>query len=680
MKLPAALKTKARTRAAGGQQRPLVAESAAWLLPNRQLFRRCAVMRSQTGAYWNKGGFLPFLLLGAGGPASGVVFRLEDGPATIGRDPANSLPLNDPVLSRRHCRIEIRNGQPELEDLGSFNGTLVNGARVERACLRHEDEIRAGASLFRVVDLRLDSGSSPSCASGEAEKILQTMELPGGAAAPFPLELLAQRLYRHERDRAELRALLELASSLPSLTSFVSARRLFLETVFRSLPVRRAVLCVTDPASGASVSCGWDAGGAASPEELPEHAVALCLEKRAATLVELGADGRKLLMCPLSCDAGAAGVLALETQEGADLKARHLEWLCAAARLGGGVLLSLHRLEQLRRANRELAASLEAGSLLIGESPAMLAVKAQILKAAPTEATVLITGETGAGKEPVARAIHAASRRAEGPFVAVNCATLSPALLESDLFGHERGAFTGAVARKTGKIESAAGGTLFLDEIGELDGAVQARLLRVLQEREFERVGSVKPQRANVRIVAATNRDLAAEAGAGRFRQDLFYRLNVVHIHVPPLRERREDILLLAARFLSLCAERAPRRIAGISAAARRRLLAYDWPGNVRELQNAIERAVVLGSTGEIEEEDLPDCVLEQFLPAPGAEAAFHQGVREAKRRLILDALAQAGGKQQEAARLLGLHPTRLSRLIGSLGLRPAGGPAKPAG
>ena len=145
-------------------------------------------MRSQTGAYWNKGGFLPFLLLGAGGPASGIVFRLKHGPATIGRDPANSLPLNDPVLSRRHCRIEIRNGQPVLEDLGSFNGTLVNGARVERACLRHEDEIRAGASLFRVVDLRLDSGSSPSCASGEAEKILQTMELPGGAAAPFPLE------------------------------------------------------------------------------------------------------------------------------------------------------------------------------------------------------------------------------------------------------------------------------------------------------------------------------------------------------------------------------------------------------------------------------------------------------------------------------------------------------------
>ena len=566
-----------------------------------------------------------------------------------------------------------------LEDLDSFNGTHVNGSRVERAFLRHGDEIRAGASLFRVVDIRLESGPACSRPPGEPEKILQTMELPGDPVAPFPLELLARRLHRHERDRAELGALLELATSLPSLTSFGSARGLFFRMIFRSLPVTRAVLCLMDPASGASAAWGWDVGGEAPPEELPEHALARCLERQAATLVELGENGRKLLLCPLPCDAGAAGALALETQQGADLKPRHLEWLCAAAKLSGGLLLSLHRLEQLRRANRELAASLEASSLLIGESPAILAVKAQILKAAPSEATVLITGETGAGKEPVARALHAASRRAEGPFVAVNCATLSPTLLESDLFGHERGAFTGAVARKAGKIESAAGGTLFLDEIGELDGAVQARLLRFLQEREFERVGSVRPLRANVRVVAATNRDLAAEALAGRFRQDLFYRLNVVHIHVPPLRERREDIPLLAARFLSLCADRAPRRIDGISAAARRRLLAYDWPGNVRELQNAIERAVVLGSAACIEEEDLPESVLEESLPAPGAEAAFHRAVREAKRRLILDALAQAGGKQQEAARLLGLHPSRLSRLIGSLGLRPGGGPPRPA-
>ncbi|MCX7605586.1 MAG: sigma-54 dependent transcriptional regulator, partial [Bryobacteraceae bacterium] len=314
-----------------------------------------------------------------------------------------------------------------------------------------------------------------------------------------------------------------------------------------------------------------------------------------------------------------------------------------------------------------------ARSLIVGESLSIAAIKAQILKAAPSDATVLITGETGAGKEPVARAIHAGSPRHRGPFVAVNCAALSPALLESDLFGHERGAFTGAVSMKRGRIEAAAGGTLFLDEIGELDPAVQARLLRVLQEREFERVGGVATLRADIRLVAATNRNLAQEVERGSFRKDLYYRIHVVVIHVPPLRERRADIPLLAAHFLSTSAAPAAKRIRGLSPKAGRGLLAYDWPGNVRELQNAIEHAIVFCQGQWIEEEDLPDPLLETA--APGApDGGYYSSLREAKRRILLAALAECGGSQQQAAKKLGLNPSHMSRLIRNLGLRPEAG------
>ncbi len=336
--------------------------------------------------------------------------------------------------------------------------------------------------------------------------------------------------------------------------------------------------------------------------------------------------------------------------------------------------MNLARMERLRRENRILSDELNSSGVILGETPAILALKAQILKAAPSDATVLITGETGAGKEPAARAIHAASRRAKGPFVAVNCATLSPTLLESDLFGHERGAFTGAVSLKYGKIEAAAGGTLFLDEIGEMDPAIQARFLRVLQEREFERVGAVSPLRANIRLVAATNRNLAAEVQAGRFRSDLYYRINVIAIHVPPLRERRADIPLLAAHFLAQVARSGPRRIDGISPQARRRLMAYDWPGNVRELQNAVERAAVFCSGAEILEEDLPESLFETGGPDAAPEVGYYASLREAKRRILLEALAEADGVQQEAARRLGLNASHFSRLVRALGLKPPKG------
>jgi len=250
---------------------------------------------------------------------------------------------------------------------------------------------------------------------------------------------------------------------------------------------------------------------------------------------------------------------------------------------------------------------------IVGGSAKLRDLLELIERVAPTSSTVLIQGESGTGKELVARALHRNSPRADGPLVAINCAALTETLLESELFGHEKGAFTGAISRKKGKIEMAEGGTLFLDEISELAAGMQAKLLRALQEREFDPVGGTRSIKVNVRVIAATNRNLAEDVQAGRFRSDLFYRLNVVSLTTPSLRERREDIPLLAQNFITKVSEKYHVPAKMLSADARSLLTQYDWPGNVRELENAIERAVVLGASDEIVVEDLPGAVREHL-------------------------------------------------------------------
>jgi transcriptional regulator with GAF, ATPase, and Fis domain len=304
---------------------------------------------------------------------------------------------------------------------------------------------------------------------------------------------------------------------------------------------------------------------------------------------------------------------------------------------------------------------------MVGESESMRRVYTAIAKAAPTDLTVLITGETGTGKELAARALHINSRRGAWPFVTVNCATLGEHLLESELFGHERGAFTGAVNTKRGKFELADRGSIFLDEIGELPLPLQAKLLRALQEREIERVGGTRPIKVDVRVIAATNRDLKEEVKTGRFRMDLYYRLEVFSVALPALRERREDIRLLARHFAAASAR--GRTAVRIAPEAMQRLLAHDWPGNVREFQNVIERALVLSNGEEIVPEDLPPGLGERGA-AESDGSRFQAAVDEAKRRVILEALADTDGVVTDAARLLGLHPNYLHRLINTLGLR----------
>ncbi|MFN8811635.1 MAG: sigma 54-interacting transcriptional regulator [Acidobacteriota bacterium] len=305
---------------------------------------------------------------------------------------------------------------------------------------------------------------------------------------------------------------------------------------------------------------------------------------------------------------------------------------------------------------------------ILGESTSTRALVRQIEKIAPRDTTVLIQGESGTGKELVARALHRLSSRHGRPFVALNCAAIAENLLESELFGHEKGAFTGATEQRQGKLELAAGGTVFLDEIGEMPLALQAKMLRVLQQRECERVGGRKVIALDIRVVAATNRDLSAEVRRGAFREDLFHRLNVITLRTPPLRERGEDIELLARRFLARSAASAGRQVNGFSAGAMAALRAYDWPGNIRELENVVERAVVLGDLAEVQVEDLPDNLLE-LAPAEDAPA-FHRSVHDAKRAAIVEAWRKGRGDYKAAAQILGVHPNSLLRMVRNLGLR----------
>jgi transcriptional regulator with GAF, ATPase, and Fis domain len=357
--------------------------------------------------------------------------------------------------------------------------------------------------------------------------------------------------------------------------------------------------------------------------------------------------------------------LALSHQQLAEAARRDIEARERAAQLEAQVATLTRELE-IRAGHRRV----------VGHSKQWKEVLAQAARVAQTETTVLLTGESGTGKEVVARFLHAGSRRSEGPFVAINCAALPDQLLESELFGHERGAFTGAVSAKPGRIEQANGGVLFLDEVGEMAPTVQAKLLRVLEEREFMRLGSTRLQRVDVRLIAATNRDLHAAMRRGEFREDLYYRLGVFEIALPPLRDRREDILELADSFLAEIGEMVGRPAAGISRDAKDQLIGYGWPGNVRELRNAIERAVILADGGYIRSEHLPvtsprhgNGSVNGDLPATGPFPAGGVNLEAIERSLVVKALSQARHNKTRAAKLLGLTRAQLYSRIEKYGL-----------
>jgi Nif-specific regulatory protein len=370
---------------------------------------------------------------------------------------------------------------------------------------------------------------------------------------------------------------------------------------------------------------------------------------------------------------------ALNTRRPNGFSGEDLELLTALAGIAGATLTRARRDRAVRTVGELLRTDENARHEMVpSKNPKMQAALQVLRKAADSNATVLLLGESGVGKEVAARAVHRWSARAESAFVAINCVALTPTLLESELFGHEKGAFTGAQHRKLGKFELADGGTLFLDEIGDMAPELQTKLLRVLQEREFQRVGGNETVHADVRVLAATNHDLKAAVAAGRFRGDLYYRLNVVTVTLPPLRERREDLPALVAHFARRACNETKRRPLGLDGEAMALVESYGWPGNLRELANVIERATVLCQGDKIGAADLPPELgagTLASLPATAdasvpADLSLAEALRNVKLAHVRQALAASNGNQIRAAALLGIHPANLSRLMKDLGLR----------
>jgi Nif-specific regulatory protein len=617
-------------------------------------------------------------LIALSGPAAGSVFDLDADVITIGREPDNDIVLEAQYISRRHCTLERTDGEFRIVDQQSHNGTVVNGVPVTERTLVAGDRISLGGSSLVFTD-----PSAEPASDGALE--LDDAPFPAGATVELrtkdALYLQPGRLETAAVDdkqaRQTLAAMLELVAlfgaadddALPDkiLNQFVSivpadrSAVLIGDTVeelaavtMRPTPfaVSRTVLAKVIGERTALVSNDV-AGGAVSGKSLVAQRV------------------RALASFPLVVDERVIGVIYLDSQDPkASFPDDSIELLMGLTGVAAATLEKARQLGRLRDEKRRLSEEFDLVHEMVGESPLLAKAQEVLAKAAPTDATVLIEGESGTGKELAARAIHYNSARRDGPLVKVDCTGLNENLLASELFGHEKGAFTGAIQQKKGKLEIANTGTVFLDEIGELPLPLQSQFLRVLQDREFERVGGTRPISVDIRVVAATNRDLEAEVREGRFREDLFYRLNVVKVSLPPLRERAGDVELLSRYFVSEFSKRVKRPVTGVSPQALAILKRHDWPGNVRELSNTIERAVVLGATELIIPEDLPEMLVEAKRPAASEPATFHDAVAAKKKELILDAVARAGGSITEAGKLLNLHPNYLHRLIKNLGLR----------
>ena len=655
-------------------------------------------------------------------------------PAIIGRASSNSIAIRSHQASRRHAEVRWDGGRWWLRDLGSRNGTRVGGVAIAEAAraLADGDQIEiAGCTLTFVTRIRdALAGLPPADTAGGAAATDDQLTLQGIDASEITHRLHESRYLgaRPSRDASSAGAgpdagawptLFQLAYRVASCQTIEQAAELTLEALTAAVP----------QAFGGVFLRGSNDG----PPELvtfltPEHrsyrwpAAAMVEALLSAgqpilirNLVDDGelqaADSRgdlsvqSALLAPVvlpqhafsagpSAPGQPIGYLHLYSGEATELTPAELELATAAAgvlgaavenlRQHGRLVRSLHR---SRRTVDSLRRRLEDSVRIIGSSPPMRRLKETIRRVAPSDATVLVRGESGVGKELVAGAIHQASPRHDGPLICLNCAALSPTLLESELFGHEKGAFTGATEQKKGKFEAADGGTLMLDEIGEMDVGLQAKLLRVLEGHRFERLGGHVPLRVDVRLIAATNRDLAAEVAAGRFRADLFYRLNVVEIVVPPLRQRGEDVLKLADHFVGHFAEKTARAVEGLTPAARAALAAHRWPGNVRELKNVIERAVVLGSDSWIDAEDLALPTIKAPQPADQGRANAAAAVPEAaagsahepaatgdgeqpltllelERKHLLEVLRLTGGNKSRAAAILGIERSTLDRKL----------------
>ena len=603
------------------------------------------------------------------GPLEGTVHAIADGPLSLGRDPANQVMIGDSAVSRKHCAIsQVTQGIYEISDLDSHNGTFVNGIQVTRTPIQHGDRIRIGTSEF-VFLIGEDNGSSPQSSGASKQTtngMLTALFLDQRSGLPSD----ASGIGRMARD---LSAFFKIANLVNSFHDVEALQRELLGLIFEVIPAEQGAIVLQPNANDeVNPACMWSRDGEAKQamvirEELAQRAMwERCAVFTTASVAPAPAE--HVLCVPLVAVENIMGVIYLTSPaKSPPFGEDHALFLSSVSRIAAVSLENLLKLDSLRAENQRLRADVGADTL-IGESRAMSRVSEFIGRVAKGDSTVLIRGESGTGKELVARAIHANSLRPSKPFVAINCAAIPETLLESELFGHEKGAFTGAAATKKGKFETAEDGTLLLDEIGEMAPLLQAKLLRVLQQREFERLGGTRLLPFNARVIAATNKNLEHAIKAGHFRQDLYYRLNVVSVALPPLREHREDIPALALHFTNKFAAKSKRGFRGISPEARSLLMQYSWPGNVRELENAIEHAIVLGLTDEILPEDLPEAMLEE--QSSETAALYHNTLHQTKKQLVITAMNDAKGNHVEAARLLGIHPKYLHRLIKNLNLK----------
>jgi len=528
------------------------------------------------------------------GPDAGREFELPMRGGKVGRDEQSLVQLSDPTVSRFHGMIELRDGAltfvPEKR-------TLVNGAELAAPHrLEPGDELVLGAT--RLAFLPVD-GVAVTRASSHV-----TMEVSSR-------QLLALT-GRDDRARRHLAAIAQLGDRLraESAAGRDAVARAACDAARTALEAHRAfVLAAGKRPAPVAASIG---PGDSSQLQVPQDLIDKVIHQRQVVTAE--AASRALIAAPVHGGADeVVAILWIDRRGPAWDEADSLAAGCLA-HLTGAAWVGADTREQLSRRADALEERLADGDF-VGKSAAAQRVLDFVARVGPSDATILLGGESGSGKEMVARAIHRASRRAKGPCVAVNCAALTESLIESELFGHEKGAFTGATEKKAGRFEMADRGTLFLDEVGELPLGLQTKFLRVLEERRFERVGGQRAIEVDVRVVAATNRDLHEMVKRGQFREDLYYRLSVIAIEVPPLRDRLDDVPLLADHFLARFRHQAARRITGFSREALAAMTRYSWPGNVRELRNAVERAIVLGDREQIMSQDLPPQVLAAAAP-----------------------------------------------------------------
>jgi transcriptional regulator with GAF, ATPase, and Fis domain len=610
-------------------------------------------------------------LLVISGPAQGSTFEICGPEAFLGRQPGNQVVIPDLTLSRRHSLIFQRDDRWWIRDLGSQNGTFVNGSPIQEVLLKLGDEIAAGDSRLLLLpgpDVPGPLETSPS--DGILHSTVRMRREDGFYDNP---ERLVQARLGSSRAGRELGALVKIGRELATCLTIDELIGAVSRMISDAIPADRAAVVVARDQESGVETHGWNnEQGPGDPVSASIPLIRRALDE--VCVISSSSEPNRpgsVLVVPIVYGEKAVGVLYLESLDLVDaFDQGHVELLTSIAGFAALAIENVWRTERLEQENVQLRSEVAIEHSMVGDGEAMQSVYQLIARVAPATSTVLIRGESGTGKELAARAIHRNSPRACGPFLAVNCAVLTESLLESELFGHERGAFTGAVARKLGKFEAAHRGTLFLDEIGELAVPLQAKLLRAIQERQIERLGATGSIAVDVRLIAASNRDLNEEVRAGRFRADLFYRLNVVSLRMPALRERGGDIPMLAAYFVAKFAAQTGRRMRGLTPEVLSILTVHSWPGNVRELENVIERAVVLGSTEWVTPEDLPEELLESEQSLEGGLSRYHERLREAKTQLVLTTFQQTGGNYVETARLLGIRTNNLHRLIRNLGIK----------